>query len=150
MATVAVKTSEGKCGVEEDRAFLNGLILSQAGGYERLDKVVALRRAAALRRLSSLLKLRAAFQEGVGGGGQREEDQEGVEEHRLFDWLRRERFSYSHELDHGEQSETVEWAFQSKWPGAPPLGASSYPLGPSRHRQRGGSGIDSTKWKGNW
>ena len=32
----AVKTSEGKCGVEKDRAYIDGLIM-QRGGYERLD-----------------------------------------------------------------------------------------------------------------
>lgn len=50
----AVRTSEGKCGVERDRAHIEGLIM-QRGGYERLDDVISTLRQAMRDALSSLL-----------------------------------------------------------------------------------------------
>jgi len=50
----SVKTIEGKCGVENDRAYIDGLILAR-GGYERLDCVIKKLRTRMLEDLGILL-----------------------------------------------------------------------------------------------
>ena len=61
-ASATVKTREGKCGVEQDRAYIDGLIQDR-GGYERLDRVIVDFRARMLHDLKALLRSCAPEQE---------------------------------------------------------------------------------------
>ena len=63
--TAAVKSRDGKCGVEKDHAYIEGLFM-QRGGYERLDNVIAEFRAKMQEQLMQLIEKKT--REGADGG----------------------------------------------------------------------------------
>ena len=140
-SAATVKTCDGKCGVEKDRAYIERLIM-QRGGFGRLDDVIATFRTKMLAELTDFFKLTGDPDTTLLAGFT---NPNVVVDNRTFDW-KEERmemqspvYYYCHE---------VVWNFQAEWRkelakvGAllgmvgdmesGPLGASSFPLGPAR------------------
>ena len=140
-SAATVKTCDGKCGVEKDRAYIERLIM-QRGGFGRLDDVIATFRTKMLAELTDFFKLTGDPDTTLLAGLT---NPNVVVDNRTFDW-KEERmemqspvYYYCHE---------VVWNFQAEWRkelakvGAllgmvgdmesGPLGASSFPLGPAR------------------
>lgn len=143
-ATAAIKTCEGKVGVEKDREYIDGLIM-QRGGYDRLDTVITEFRIKMLEYLKELIKpeeTQDSQDNNALCGAHR------LKARKLFDWSYRqsEQFdSFSREYPKGwDIGNYIGWTPGSKWKLesvanqlglkvtgiAYPLGASSFPYGP--------------------
>ena len=101
-SAATVNTREGKCLVEKDRAYIDGLIM-QRGGYERLDRVIADFRTKMLVQLEKFLD-QAKRRGGIGNAFEYHSTE--VE----FDW---ERASSDDTWNHAEDK--IKWRFQDVW-----------------------------------
>merc|ERR1712039_688974 len=79
-----VKTSEGKCGVLKDRAYIDGLI-QQRGGYERLDDVIGQFRTRMLGDLRKLVEVDQSSKPFRTGGHFRQMNLGNTA--RIYDWV---------------------------------------------------------------
>jgi len=125
----AVKTSEGKCGVVKDRAYIDGLI-KQRGGYERLDDVIGQFRTRMLGDLRKLMEVDQNSEPFRTGGHTRQMNLGKTV--RMYDWVWQNEVIEFMSSDDGDDEHRLKvfWEFDGKpWPASQgPLGLDSYPF----------------------
>lgn len=137
-SAAAVKTCDGKVGVEKDRAYIEGLIMTR-GGYERLDGVIAEFRKKMLVELKVLLEQPSPpLPPSRGSQASFDKSENWVLDWKKFDWS-----IGTFDVNHDYNRCDVVWMYRDQWKLVSdcmlksydvrlmmyPSGTASYPLG---------------------